>query len=84
MALSPNELGGLTEDEEKKVVSLEKEIDEYLSRLSREQLRGVQYSLSGKLENENVRNELVRRYKEAGWGSVRIIEVQGVSKLMLG
>lgn len=85
MAIKPTELGHLTEAEKLKVAELEQEIDNYLSTQAQttSTLTGFQYRLGGKLENNAVRNELTRRYKEVGWSYVKIIESSGVSVLIL-
>jgi hypothetical protein len=83
MAISPAQLGRLTSEESAKVEELERDIDAYLSRLQQPS-GSVRYTFSGQLTNGAVRREIEKRYREAGWSSVRIIESGGASVLLLG
>lgn len=82
MAISPTEIGALTDAERAKVEELERQVDDHLRQLTN--IAETQYNFPGVLVNEQVRKELVRRYLEAGWRTARIIEVQGHSRLILG
>ena len=66
MAITPNEAGRIREEEREKLRALEREVDACLSRNYQGRGRVNCSSIVGKVTGR-VRDELLRRYRAAGW-----------------